>query len=63
MTKEGAILESQIGPVDNSKFFEDGKFDASQSMMEGIDFEFVPAEAWDAFVQWCVEASVYDMSY
>ncbi|EJD07703.1 UCH-domain-containing protein [Fomitiporia mediterranea MF3/22] len=52
VTKQGAILENQIGPVDNSKFFEDGKFDASQSMMEGIDFEFVPSEAWNAFVQW-----------
>ena len=53
--KEGAVLEDQLGPVDNSSFFRDGKFDASQSMIEGVDVEFVNAEAWKAFVEWCVK--------
>ena len=52
--KEGAILEDQVGPVDNSSFFKDGMFDRSASLIESIDVEFVPAEAWDALIQWCV---------
>ncbi|KAI5120377.1 hypothetical protein M0805_006899 [Coniferiporia weirii] len=51
--KEGAVLESQLGPVNNSPFFDkDGNFDASQSMVEGVDVEFVPAAAWDSFLRW-----------
>ena len=52
--KEGAILEDQLGPVDNSAFFKGSEFDRSASLIEGIDVEFVPSEAWDALVQWCV---------
>ncbi|KAH8108335.1 UCH-domain-containing protein [Phellopilus nigrolimitatus] len=51
--KEGAILESQLGPVDNSSFFnKDGKFDGSRGMIEGVDVEFVPEQAWNSFVAW-----------
>lgn len=53
--KEGAILESQLGPVDNSSFFDkEGKFDYTASLIEGVDVEFVPEVAWMHFVRWCV---------
>ncbi|KAL5531349.1 hypothetical protein ACEPAG_4226 [Sanghuangporus baumii] len=50
--KEGAVLEDQLGPVDNSSFFKNGKFDTSQSMIEGVNVEFVPEDAWNELIQW-----------
>ncbi|THH05050.1 hypothetical protein EW145_g5076 [Phellinidium pouzarii] len=51
--KEGAVLESQLGPVDNSHFFnEDGNFDFRKGMIEGVDVEFLPVAAWIRFILW-----------
>lgn len=50
--KEGAVSESQVGPVDNSAFFKDGEFESNHSMEEGVDIELVPAVAWKAFTDW-----------
>ena len=52
--KEGAILENQLGAVDNSSFFKKGVFDQSASLIENVDVEFVPLGAWDALTRWCV---------
>ena len=52
--KEGVMLENQLGPVDNSSFFKDGEFDTNLSLIDGVDIEYFPQEAWDLLVQWYV---------
>ncbi|KII87454.1 hypothetical protein PLICRDRAFT_699818 [Plicaturopsis crispa FD-325 SS-3] len=49
--KEGAVDESSIGPVDNSALVDAGGQFISTAL-EGVDVEFVPREAWDAFMHW-----------
>lgn len=52
-SKDGILLENQVGPVDNSMFFnEEGHWDRSKQLVEGIDVEFVPQRAWDLLCQW-----------
>lgn len=52
--KEGAVVEAELGPVDNSSLLEkDGSLYA-QSLIEGVDVEFVPEAAWKLLVEWCV---------
>ena len=52
--KEGIMLENQLGPVDNSSFFKDGEFDDTCSLIDGVDVDYVPPEAWKLLVQWYV---------
>lgn len=53
--KEGTIEESEVGPVDNSEFFDkNGKFIYSSSMIEGVDVEFVHNSTWHCFKLWLV---------
>lgn len=54
--KEGQIKEEDLGPVDNGNIVNThGRL--AQTCTEGVDVDFVPQEAWDAFVQWCVTSS------
>jgi ubiquitin carboxyl-terminal hydrolase 4/11/15 len=51
--KEGGVEESALGPVDNSSLLgNDGNITAT--LVEGLDAEFVPKDAWELFVAWCV---------
>jgi ubiquitin carboxyl-terminal hydrolase 4/11/15 len=51
--KEGGVEESTLGPVDNSSLLDkDGNI--TSALVEGIDAEFVPEDAWALFVTWCV---------
>lgn len=53
--KEGKLLESQVGPVDNSMFFDAaGLWDRDKQLIDGVDVEFVPRRAWDLFTMWYV---------
>jgi ubiquitin carboxyl-terminal hydrolase 4/11/15 len=53
--KEGAIEESALGPVDNSSLLDkDGN--VTSALVEGMDAEFVPKDAWDLLVAWCVDS-------
>ena len=54
--EEGVVLEDQLGPVDNSSLFKNGKFHTNQPFIEGVNVQYVPQEAWDAFIQWFVDA-------
>lgn len=52
--KEGGVDESTLGPVNNSSLFDkDGN--VTSTLLEGIDVEFFPKEAWALFVTWCVQ--------
>lgn len=51
--KEGQVKEEDLGPVDNGNLV-DTHGRLSQPCAEGVDVEFVPEEAWNAFLQWCV---------
>ncbi|KLO12706.1 cysteine proteinase [Schizopora paradoxa] len=55
--KEGEVLESQLGPIDNSSLVESSGFGRRASFTEGVDVEFVPKVAWDRFVGWYGEPS------
>jgi ubiquitin carboxyl-terminal hydrolase 4/11/15 len=49
--KEGGVEESTLGPVDNSSLLDkDGNI--TSALVEGIDAEFVPEDAWALFVTW-----------
>lgn len=49
--KEGGVEESAIGPVDNSSLL-DKDTNVISALVEGIDVEFVPKDAWELFVTW-----------
>lgn len=51
--KEGGVDEDTLGPVDNLTLLDkDGN--VTSALVEGIDAEFVPKDAWELFVIWCV---------
>lgn len=52
--KEGGVLESQIGPVDNSNLVDKAGNVTALSLIDGIDIEFVPGAAWTALAKWYV---------
>jgi hypothetical protein len=51
--KEGPVDEMDIGPVDNAPLLEENG-ELKADLVESVDVEYVPKEAWDLFVQWCV---------
>ncbi|KAL4073013.1 hypothetical protein V8B97DRAFT_297817 [Scleroderma yunnanense] len=51
MDKSGPIEEKDIGPVDNTPLV-DQNGNLTSSITEGVDVEFVPEDAWKAFVAW-----------
>lgn len=51
--KEGVIEEKDLGPVDNTSLV-DLRGDIPSVVVEHEDAEFVPDEAWNLFVIWCV---------
>lgn len=50
--KDGFVLESQLGPVNNSDIHEKGRI--KNGVVEGVDVEYVSEDAWKRLVQWCV---------
>lgn len=50
--KEGLVLESQLGPVDNSSIADEKSALVAASLLEGVDVEYVPKAAWNCFVKW-----------
>lgn len=56
--KEGGVDESALGPINNSSLFDkDGN--VTSTLLEGIDVDFLPKEAWALFVTWCVQLLAY----
>lgn len=51
--KEGPLEEKDLDPVDNTALV-DMRGNIVSSVIEHVDVEFVPQEAWDLFVKWCV---------
>ncbi|PFH51822.1 hypothetical protein AMATHDRAFT_74701 [Amanita thiersii Skay4041] len=49
--KEGAVNESDLGPVDNSTLL-DHYGNLRSSLAEGVDVEFVPEDVWLSLVAW-----------
>ena len=51
--KEGALQEKDVGAVDNITLCSpDGE--VISTLIEHVDCEFVPGEAWKALEEWCV---------
>jgi ubiquitin carboxyl-terminal hydrolase 4/11 len=44
--KEGGINKNRLGPVDNSPLL-DSDGNLNEDLVEGVDFECIPDEAWD----------------
>jgi ubiquitin carboxyl-terminal hydrolase 4/11/15 len=51
--KEGGVEQSELGPIDNSPLLDKDE-NVTSGLVEGIDVEFVPKEAWELLVTWCV---------
>ncbi|KAI6120769.1 hypothetical protein EV401DRAFT_1954212 [Pisolithus croceorrhizus] len=51
MDKTGPIEERDIGPVDNTPLV-DQNGNITSNLTEGIDVEFLPEDAWNAFTTW-----------
>jgi ubiquitin carboxyl-terminal hydrolase 4/11/15 len=49
----GPLQEQDIGPPDNSSLF-DAQGNLTSSLVEKVDVEFLPQEAWSELVAWCV---------
>ena len=47
------LLEENIGPPDNSSLF-DAQGNLVSSLVESVDVEFLPQDAWSELVAWCV---------
>lgn len=47
------LQEEAIGPPDNSSLF-DVQGNLTSTLVEGVDVEFLPQEAWSELVAWCV---------
>ena len=47
----GLVEENEIGPVDNTGLVDQGG-NLTASITEGVSVEFVPEDAWKAFVAW-----------
>jgi hypothetical protein len=56
--KEGLVTEEDLGPVDNSWLL-DGDGNLNLGIQEGVDVEYVPAEAWSHFTTWLVYIPAY----
>lgn len=52
--KEGRIEEKDLGPVDNSSLV-NIRGEITSSLVEGVDVEYVPEQAWNLFVTWYVK--------
>lgn len=50
--KSGEILESQVGPVDNSSLVDSAGNLTDTSLIETVDVEFLPEPAWRYFESW-----------
>ena len=51
--KDGPVQEKDLGPIDNSHLV-DSRGNIVSTLIEHSDMEYVPEEAWNAFVAWCV---------
>lgn len=50
--KQGGLSENELGHIDNSSLLDkDGN--VTSSLAEGVDVEFLNADVWVLFVQWC----------
>ncbi|EIW79313.1 cysteine proteinase [Coniophora puteana RWD-64-598 SS2] len=49
--KDGSVEEKDVGPVDNSSLVDKDK-NLTSSLVEGIDVEFLPEDAWQSLVMW-----------
>ncbi|KAI0788771.1 hypothetical protein C8Q75DRAFT_767864 [Abortiporus biennis] len=49
--KEGAVSEKDLGPVDNSTLV-DSRGNLISPIVEHVDVEYVPEEAWNLLVSW-----------
>ncbi|KAI0084467.1 hypothetical protein BDY19DRAFT_971275 [Irpex rosettiformis] len=49
--KDGPVQEKDLGPVDNSPLF-DAHENILSTLTEHFDVEYVPEDAWEAFVEW-----------
>jgi ubiquitin carboxyl-terminal hydrolase 4/11/15 len=47
------LQEEAIGPPDNSSLF-DVRGNLTSTLVEGVEVEFLPQEAWSELVAWCV---------
>ena len=54
VSKEGAIAEKDLGPVDNTPLV-DLQGDIVTTFVAQDDAEFVPEEGWNLLVSWCVQ--------
>lgn len=53
LDKSGPVEEHDVSPVDNTPLVDrDGNL--TSNSVEGVDVEFVPEEAWKAFITWLV---------
>jgi ubiquitin carboxyl-terminal hydrolase 4/11/15 len=50
MDKEGPVLESDLGPVDNSSLLVNGSL--IPHCIEHVDVEFVTSSVWELFEKW-----------
>ncbi|TDL23595.1 UCH-domain-containing protein [Rickenella mellea] len=50
--KEGAVSQSELGPVNNANLVNTNGELAAPSLIEGVDVEFVSISAWKLFEQW-----------
>ncbi|KAI0032314.1 hypothetical protein K488DRAFT_12425, partial [Vararia minispora EC-137] len=53
--EKSVMEEADIGPVENASILEPND-ELKPNLVEGVDFEFVPKEAWDLLVQWYGES-------
>lgn len=54
-----SLQEKDIGPPDNSSLF-DSQGNLTSNLVEQIDVEFLPEEAWSELVAWCVSLLDFD---
>ena len=59
--KEGAVDEKDIGPVDNKHLVDLKGNLATQQVVEGVDVEFIPEEAWTLLQEWYVRTRATDV--
>lgn len=51
--KDGPVLETELGPVDNSEFLnKEGSLDYNSSLIEDVDVQYVDQITWDLFKKW-----------
>ena len=58
LDKDGGVEEKDIGPVDNGHLVDLKGNLTTASLAEGVDVQFVPEEAWELLIEWCVRVPV-----